>query len=122
MRNLTLRLMLLGAAVIIVAIPFNAQAQGNSKDKANNAQATTQQTPASGASCPMASRMGAGGDMMKNMPMGGDMMKNMPMSDMMKNMPMSDMMKNMPMSNMMKNMPMGGMMGNQPSTPGTKKP
>ena len=115
MRNLTLRFVFAAAAVLIVAIPFSAQVQGDSKEKASNPQTTNAQTPASGASCPMAAGMkgGAAGDMMKNMPMGGDMMKNMPMGDMMKNMPMGD---------MMKNMPMGGMMGNQPATPGTKKP
>src|SRR5260370_24784860 len=77
MRNLTLRFMLGAAAILIVAVPFSVQAQGNSKEKAGSQQTTN------GASCPMAGRMkggtGAAGDMMKNMPMGGDMMKNMPM-------------------------------------------
>src|SRR5260370_25748413 len=107
MRNLTLRFMLGAAAILIVAVPFSAQAQGDSKEKAGSQQTTSAQ----GASCPMAGRMkgatGAPGDMLKNMPMGGDMMKNMPMGGrMMKNMPMGgDMMKNMPMGgDMMKNM------------------
>src|SRR5713226_7853471 len=110
MRNLTLRLILAAAAVLVFATPFSAKTPKNLKKNGHGQGASAQKdnSAAKPTSCPMAT--GAAGDMMKNMPM-GDMMKNMPMGDMMKNMPMGDMMKNMPMGDMMKNMPMG----NQPA-------